>query len=451
MRHSITYLIVFSLAVATSQAAAVTFDVPIHLDPPVNIAGETQGPWESSDGLTLYFTSNRAGGQGSASIWQATRATLDDPFTNPTNIAATNSSSRDFAPRISYDGLTLLFTSKRPGVGNGDTWQSTRASINDPFGAPTLVPNVNSVADDGGASLSMDGLTMYFFSRRGGGQGQYDLYEATRPTINDDFGTPVNMGTGVNGPDLDYAPTVTSDGLTMYYVSERSGSLGPSSIWKSTRTSVNDPFGAPSLVPNVNSISRDEAPAISADGKRLYFISDRPAEFGGWDIFVANAVEDPSNASFSTGADVNVLDIDFGTVGLGATVSPIDFDIANFATIGSPASLQFETQSGTGDTAVLTTNFGLNDPIQSGEFESFQSFLDTNSPGIFSASYELNFTDVLGTDQTLTLNLTGHVLPTPVPEPSTYAMAAMGLIALGYGGWRRKRTVRKSLTSAISP
>jgi len=63
------------------------------------------------------------------------------------------------------------------------------------WGPPVnLGPNVNSSANDGGASISADGLTLYFSSNRSGGFGGYDLWCTTRATINDDWDPAVNLG-----------------------------------------------------------------------------------------------------------------------------------------------------------------------------------------------------------------------------------------------------------------
>jgi len=425
---------VIAICLMATSVGAVTFDYPINAGAGVNSSSNDRGPAESSDELTLYFVSERPGGQGPSSLWQSTRATTNDPFSSPTNIAPTNSVFADFSPAISADGLELFFVSYRPNGNTGDIWRSTRASTNDPFAAPSILANVNSANasdDDGPRSLSPDGLTLYMYSNRGGGVGSYDLYQATRPTVNDDFGAPVSLGGAVNSASEDIGPSVTADGLTMYFMSNRPGGLGSNSIWQSTRASVNDPFGPATLVPNVNSTAIDAAPAVSTDGKRLYFQSERSGGFGGRDIWVANAVDTPSNASFSTAADLNVLDLDFGAVTLGSSVPSLTFDVANYVATGDVASMELVSAIGSGDTSKLTTNFGLSDRLQAGEFESFLSSLDTSSLGSFSASYNFSFTDVLGSNQTITLNLTGEVVLTDDPNiPDLIYNAATGEVIL---------------------
>src|SRR5688500_10408825 len=82
-------------------------------------------------------------------------------FGNPTPLGAINTAADEYGAGITGDALELVFYGMRPGgVGGGDVWTARRASIADPFGPVTLVPNINTTFDEGGASLSSDGLTI---------------------------------------------------------------------------------------------------------------------------------------------------------------------------------------------------------------------------------------------------------------------------------------------------
>ncbi len=94
----------------------------------------------------------------------------------------------------------------------------------------------------------------------------------------------------VLGPDtFDYVhPVITSDELTLYFVSDVTGSLGGYDIWKATRSKKNKPFGTPiNLGDNVNSDDHDMFPSIVED-TNLYFASKGHVGLGGWDIFVCH-------------------------------------------------------------------------------------------------------------------------------------------------------------------
>lgn len=122
------------------------------------------------------------------------------------------------------------------------------------------------------------------------------------------------------------------------------------------------------------------------------------------------------DASFSTASDVNVLDVDFGTVGLNDSVGAVPFDIANLATSAVTATIDLIGVDGSGDTGILTTNLAPFSDLASGDSLDFETSFDTSLPGVFDTSYELNFTDALGNDQTLVMNLTGEVTITDDPS-----------------------------------
>lgn len=88
------------------------------------------------DGLEMILASNRAGGVGSGDLWVSTRASIQDPWSIPVNLDAditnpiVNSTAFDGAPALSWDGQTLIFYSMRPGgLGGSDLYMSTRAKL----------------------------------------------------------------------------------------------------------------------------------------------------------------------------------------------------------------------------------------------------------------------------------------------------------------------------------
>jgi len=85
------------------------------------------------------------------------------------------------------------------------------------FGTPTNLgphvnrgPDLNSSYGDGSQTISANGLELVFASDRPNGFGDYDLYVSTRATTDDDWGTPVNLGTTVNSSALDGNPSISA-------------------------------------------------------------------------------------------------------------------------------------------------------------------------------------------------------------------------------------------------
>lgn len=190
------------------------------------------------------------------------------PFSQPVNLPGVNSGSVEYSPTISGDGLTLVFGSPdRPGaVGDGDLWIATRASVGDDFNTPApLGSPINTVTWEGDGELSLDGNTLYFDRRP---SNNMDILEATWTGTGFDSVVPV---AGVNTTSLEQGCTISSDGLELYFGSDRVGGPGATDIWVARRASTNAPFATPQLVVGVNSSSHDGFPSISGDKQTLYF------------------------------------------------------------------------------------------------------------------------------------------------------------------------------------
>src|SRR5207245_5255159 len=94
---------------------------PVNLGPVVNSSAGDNNPTLSSDGLSLYFASDRPGGLGNTDIWVARRASIDGPWETPIHLGApVNTASADGGPVLSPDGHLLFIHSSRPG-GSAET------------------------------------------------------------------------------------------------------------------------------------------------------------------------------------------------------------------------------------------------------------------------------------------------------------------------------------------
>ena len=201
-----------------------------------------------------------------------------------------NTPSNDGHPSISLDGLTLFFSSDRPGgYGSRDLWVTTRSATSEPWSEPlNLGPTVNSSSSDHGPSISADGLELFFQSNRSGGQGDQDTWVTTRTTTSDPWSEPVNLGPGLNGSASDGVPDISADGLMLFFRSYGEGTYGLGDIWFSRRATVEDEWDMPIHPgPPVNTAATDSNPNVSADGSILYFHSNRPGGFGDYDLWQA--------------------------------------------------------------------------------------------------------------------------------------------------------------------
>ena len=291
-KFSIVFMIGVSILTVGSERAKADYILgePVNLGPTVNTSSHDAIYGISHDGLTLFFDSNRSGGHGSFDVWTTTRPTASEPWREPVNLGPTvNTGNWDGLPRISADGLSLIFTSDRPGgQGNTDLWESKRATVENPWGSPVnLGPTVNSASEELSQCVSPDGLELYLSSDRPGGNGGLDIWVATRATRQDDWGTLRNLGPEVNSSALDGFPSLSPGGLLLIFTSGRSGGYGGRDLWISQRASTSDPWGTPvNLEPPFNTSAWDQGAVLSSGDSKLYF-SSRIAQYGGLDIWEA--------------------------------------------------------------------------------------------------------------------------------------------------------------------
>jgi hypothetical protein len=186
----------------------------------------------STDGLALYFSSTREGGLGSRDLWLSTRPDPGAPFTVPTLIAGVNGPDYDHVPWVSQDELTMVWATDRGGgVGQGDIWIARRSTRGDAFSTVAPLNGVNSTSDEGRAVLGNDGLTIYFSSNRPGGVGDRDLWLATRNDPTTTFSQISNLAS-VNSSSMDTDPVLSADERELLFASARDGQIR---LWRSVR------------------------------------------------------------------------------------------------------------------------------------------------------------------------------------------------------------------------
>jgi len=181
-------------------------------------------------------------------------------------------------------------------------------------------PLINTGNFDGGPSLSQDGLTLFFGSARRNNLGRLDedIYMARREHRSQPFGAPQNLGPTVNSLGFaDFSPELSIDGLTLYFASNREpGGFGSGDLYVTRRSSLDDPWEPPqNLGPGINTTYFEGQPNISANGKTLYWDGDRPdGGFGDFDIWMATRqhVEEPFTSAVNVGQPINGPGPDFG-------------------------------------------------------------------------------------------------------------------------------------------
>ena len=270
---------------------------PVNLGAPINSSANEMNPALSPDELSLYFVSTRAGGLGGGDIWVSRRASLDGPWGEPVNLGPNvNGPGIDGSPVVSLDGHLLFFTSDRAGgQGSNDIYVARRADKSDDLGwgpSVNLGPDVNTAAFEAGEfylQSGEDGSANLYFSR-GPNNVALDIYVASIKTDGETQGPAVPVAE-LNDPDpaiTDAHPSLRVDGREVYFYSNRPGSLGASDIWRSTRRSVHEPWSTPENVGAPLSTAANEIqPTLSYSGRTLVFASTRGGGLGSSDIWMS--------------------------------------------------------------------------------------------------------------------------------------------------------------------
>jgi WD40 repeat protein len=261
------------------------WSAPVSLGPLVNSSSTDQQPALSKDGLSLYFASNRSGGLGLSDLWVAHRNCTGCDWSVPRVVPNVNTAFADISPTLSRDGHQLFFASQRS---NGhcsvppptppqflqcdrDLWVSYREDVHNDSG---WLPAVNLGDGDEGINSSQEELAPSYFE-------------------NDDGGSP---------------QLFFNDGVIIQ------GALGGGDIYVSHL--VNGTWGKPSLLPKppsnegINTVSSDQRPSISHDGLELYFWSDRsgvPHLLVATRGNVSDSWSDPSPVQFVSDGDAPTI------------------------------------------------------------------------------------------------------------------------------------------------
>ncbi len=288
------------LALEAHSFANSEWSAPVNLGETINTAAVEANPTLSPDELSLYFLSDRSFGYGGTDIWVSRRACETCPWEEPENLGSLiNTSGNEGAPSISLDGHLLFFysTGLPGGQGAFDIYVSRRANPKDDFGwgpAVNLGTNVNTAANEAGPEYlqsAEDGTANLYFGRQPTQPvvGTYDLYVVAVTRDGEPLAPAAPIAELNTAAFTETGPTLRADGREVLFFSGRAPTLGMNDFWVSTRSSVHDPWSAPThLDAPLSSAFNDRHPSLSGQGRTLVFASNRPTDgFGQDDIWMA--------------------------------------------------------------------------------------------------------------------------------------------------------------------
>lgn len=208
----------------------------------------------------LYFSGKLPG--VNKDLYQITRMNPGDAWGPASKITELDTGNTEQTPRFSADGLTLYFSSDRAGgVGNDDIWMATRDAIGAPWNPPTLVPAVNSNADER-TYTPCAGNRYVVISFRGGTGDFYEGVVGQAPTLVAELSDLANQETG---------SFVSADCLRAWFASDRDGTTD---IFYGHRADPADPWIFDGKDTDLSTDTYDESdPMVSGDGHRMVLTS----------------------------------------------------------------------------------------------------------------------------------------------------------------------------------
>jgi len=255
---------------AMERDTPTTPDVPPALGPfgtPVQLAeldvGGADDPALTWDELEIMFSSDRAGGVGGCDVWTARRPVVTASWSAAASAGVPlNGTGCDSGAMLSRDGLTVWIA--RGGATTSDLFEAHRDTRTSPWQSPIALTALSSGMSDSAPTVTADALTLMFHSNRSGSQ---RLYITTRASIVDPWTAPTLVGpltTGVR----ERSPHLSADGTTLWFISN---ALGTQDLWMASRPDRSTPFGTPTVLTELSSADSEDDPWISEDGHRIYF------------------------------------------------------------------------------------------------------------------------------------------------------------------------------------
>ncbi len=206
-----------------------------------------------------------------------------------------NTDEDEYWPSLNGESNALVFTrliskdhaGRKIAYPQEDFYISKRDSIGWRHATP-LGTTINTIENEGAQCISADGRLLFFTGcGRRGGLGSCDIYMSVWQKGK--WSEPVNLGNPVNTGAWESQPSVSADGRWLYFTSNRNGGKGKMDIWRAEKLGVS-PEGLPvygkiSNPEDLNTPGNELSPFIHADGRTLYFASDFWPGMGGNDLF----------------------------------------------------------------------------------------------------------------------------------------------------------------------
>ncbi len=220
-----------------------------------------------------------------------------------------NTDKLEYLPTLNAAETKMVFVSRKYSTSYDRTVNEDLYEVilknGEPISTAQSIEAINTAYDEGSPILSSDGKVLIFASNdKYTTQGNYDLYISFNKE--GQWSKPRNMGTNINSRSLDSQPALSQDGRTLYFSSTRPGGKGGADIWK-VELGTNNSWGkAINLGEPINTSGDEESPFLHQDEETLYFRSDEHIGLGDFDIFMSKVQPDSTwGAPINLGYPIN--------------------------------------------------------------------------------------------------------------------------------------------------
>ncbi|MEM6379736.1 MAG: tetratricopeptide repeat protein, partial [Bacteroidota bacterium] len=223
---------------------------------------------------------------------------------------AINTQFAEYLPSFTANGKQLVYTARRRG--QEDLYFSEK--INGEWTSGQAILGVNTNDNEGAQTMSADGRMIIFTAcGRRDGFGSCDLFVSYKK---EDYWTrPMNMGRTINSGAWDSQPSLSANGKFLFFASNRGGGKGKSDIYVAYYLGNGQWSDPQNLGDQINTAGDEKGPFFHADGRTLYFASSGHPGMGSLDLFKSNLMGDgiwsePVNLGYpinSNGEEVTLI------------------------------------------------------------------------------------------------------------------------------------------------
>ena len=242
---------------------------------------------------------------------------------NPVNVTienmgeVINSPFEDYGPSLSADGKTMIFTSRRVGSKGGlmapdhkyyeDIYITTwNEEKNRWYIAEGIQGRLNTDEHDASLSISPDGTMIYVYKNIEGVTKSGDIY-CSKLSSSGKWGAPRPLGKTINTTYFESHACVTADAKTLFFISERKNGFGRGDIYMAKRISRKEWSEPQNLGARINTKGDEVSVYVTPDGNTLFFSSEGHKTMGGYDIFKSTYEDGKWTKPVNLGYPINTV------------------------------------------------------------------------------------------------------------------------------------------------